>query len=606
MKKMFMLMIVCILALTCSFSAMAEPNRKAASEKGIVKILQGSIKDSDHGLTYNTSAYYNYGPDDFIVLNDSEIIILDNVSCRLQHYKSGVYYETIPLPEGNEYIRLCYSSEGKIYVLSTAFLMEVNLATKDQTFYCLPNYEEFGYYVEAIIERNRQIILITETLGDFALNKETGKFENAAPDYLVYREGGLGGKEIEVSIGDLSWTVDASNSFGYPLGTDHDNNLFFYCFNMDHSISDPEYCQILKYAQDGNLVASSSVDTSKWAHTPRTFAHVSEEGNIYLLGLYADSFIIYKINGGEGDVAEPGMKTPEYTVDGDFAYSDDSPEMNRAMTMSDVTLSRFTVQTRALGMINLSWTLASGNDRWSTFGATKPACFNGASVPSSQTGIPYCWGKYNGYSTVSGGTKFSTAITTLDTDGVTRKYVAGNAINHDPVISRTVGLDCTGFVCSAYGFSAHQYSGNFYSDTTCFTTISSSDLVRMDLIIKTGHAILFKAVSNSSTGSLMVCESLLNGSTDKTITNARTINDLNGLGYIYRRPNAWIFCSHDTLSNYKYNSGSHWKICEFCDAKVNQAPHSFVLQPSGLYKCSACGYTTNSVMAITPADGLSD
>ena len=598
MKKLFTFMLICALTLTGSFSASAERNKKAIAEKTVTKVLQGAVDDSNRGLTYNTSAYYNNGPDDFIVINDSDIIILDNVASRLQRYKNGTYYETIQLPKGNDYIRLYYSSDNKVYVLSEMLLTEIDLVTKGQKSFLLPDYEQFGYYVETVIERDDQIVLITETLGDYKLNEETKGFETTTPDYLVYREGGVAGKEIDVNIGNLSWTVDAADSFGYPLGVDENNNLFFYRFDMKYSVTDPEYCQILKFDQNGNQVASSSIDTSKWAHTPRVFAHVSESGDVYVLGLYSETFFVYRIKDGESNISEQGVKNPQYTVEGDFAYSDDSADHDRAMTMSNVTLSRNTVQTRALGMVNLTWTFASGNDRWSTYGATKPAFLNGQPLNSTQTGIPYCWGKYNGYSTVTGGTKFSTAIATLDTDGVTRKYVAGNAIAQDPVISRTVGVDCTGFVSSAYGFSTHQYSGNFYSDTTCFTTISSSDLVRMDLIIKTGHAILFKEVNNSKSGSLTVYECILNGTTDdKTVQRSRTTTELANLNYIYRRPKSWADCTHPYNDSYSYDLRYHWKVCSFCDKTHSKASHNYVLQANGKYKCSVCGCITNVLPA---------
>ena len=299
MKKLLTIVLICTMALSLSFSASAERNKKAIAERTVTKVLQGAVDDSNRGLTYNTSAYYNNGPDDFIVINDSDIIILDNVASRLQRYKNGTYYETIQLPKGNDYIRLYYSSDNKVYVLSEMFLTKIDLLTKGQKSFLLPDYEQFGYYVENIIERNSQIILVTETLGDYKLNEETNEFVTTAPDYLVHREGGVVGKEIDVNIGNLSWIVDAADSFGYPLGVDENNNLFFYRFNMNYSVTDPEYCQILKFDQNGNQVASSSIDTSKWAHTPRVFAHISESGDVYVLGLYSETFFVYRIRMGK-------------------------------------------------------------------------------------------------------------------------------------------------------------------------------------------------------------------------------------------------------------------------------------------------------------------
>ena len=487
-----------------------------------------------------------------------------------------------------------YASGKTIYVLSRDRLYMIDLDTKVRTEVTFP-YETkdegqniFGLFVNDILEAEDKLILVTEVYGNYTLNKGGTAFEKVPTEHSAIREGGLGGKTICVKVGDQHWDLEADNAYGYPIGKNADGDLFMYLLDLNLSVGDKNYCRILRYSPDGTMKAISTVDTSKWAHTPRMFAHMAEDGKVYVLGLYADKFIVYKLEVGKADISEPERPLPEMDMD---ACEQEATYREGGETKSapNVTLSRSTVQTRALGMINLTWTFANGNNRWAEYGATAPAGLASAALNSTQTGIPYCWGKMNGYATVTGGTKFSSIVTTVDPNNNTKRlYAAGNVASATK--ANTIGVDCASFAASAYGYSSLATTSDFYS-SSYFSTINMSNLIRMDLIVKPNwHAMLFKEYTSTSAGTLNTYESTKDNVNDKTIIKSRTLSNLNSTGYSYKRPNSWKNCNHSSISSsYSYNDSQHWKSCLFCDAKTNLGNHSLYLQ-NDVYRCSVCGY----------------
>jgi hypothetical protein len=89
------------------------------------KLLEGSI-DEKTGVTYYLASDGAYrAPNDFAVINEKDIVILDNVSCRLQRFKDGQYFDTVNLPEDlGDYYELCVIGESA-YVLANGSLAAI-------------------------------------------------------------------------------------------------------------------------------------------------------------------------------------------------------------------------------------------------------------------------------------------------------------------------------------------------------------------------------------------------------------------------------------------------------------------------------------------------
>ena len=92
------------------------------------------------------------------------------------------------------------------------------------------------------------------------------------------------------------------------IGFGEDGVLYCYLINFDWLEPEDEgYCRIVKCTSGEGIVAESFVDTSPWRYLPRTFAKAGPDGNVYVLGLYEERFIVFKLNVGAEDItADPG------------------------------------------------------------------------------------------------------------------------------------------------------------------------------------------------------------------------------------------------------------------------------------------------------------
>lgn len=277
------------------------------------KLLEGSI-DEKTGVTYYLASDGAYrAPNDFAVINEKDIVILDNVSCRLQRFKDGQYFETISLPE-EECKRLCVMGENA-YVLMRGSLLKIDLNTKEQSTVALPYLTKdegqniLGLYVNDMLEQDGKLYLVTEVYGNFCLNEATQEVEKTASTnvpYRSWRDGGLGGKEIRVAKGDRRWTINAPNRSGDVIGFGEDGIVYFYLEDGNLKREDEGYCRILKCDAGKGVVAESIVDVSKWIlSTQNTFAKLGADGSVYVLALRENDFAVYKLNVGAEDIVSP-------------------------------------------------------------------------------------------------------------------------------------------------------------------------------------------------------------------------------------------------------------------------------------------------------------
>ena len=277
------------------------------------KVLEGSI-DEKTGVTYFLASDGAYqAPNDFAVINEKDIVILDSVSCRLQRFKDGQYFDTVNLPEDlGDYYELCVIGESA-YVLANGSLVKVDLNTKELSTITLPNPEKetanyMGLYVNNMLVQDGKLYLVTELYGNFCLNEETQEVEKTSSANMPYsskRTGGISGKEIVVAKGDRRWTIDAMNRSGDVIGFGEDGILYFYLEDGDLTREDEGYCRILKCEAGKGVIAESIVAVSKWIlSTQNTFAKLGADGSVYVLALHEDDFVLYKLNVGVEDIRE--------------------------------------------------------------------------------------------------------------------------------------------------------------------------------------------------------------------------------------------------------------------------------------------------------------
>ena len=79
MKRIIKNAFTVLIALALLFSVRLTAEAATPAEK----ILEGDITDKLSGLGCSATPVYNYGPDDFAVISENDIVILDNLSYRL-------------------------------------------------------------------------------------------------------------------------------------------------------------------------------------------------------------------------------------------------------------------------------------------------------------------------------------------------------------------------------------------------------------------------------------------------------------------------------------------------------------------------------------------
>ena len=289
----------------------------AEREQCTARILVGSVYDEKTGVMINMTPGVEAGPSDFAVISDGDILILDVLVHRLQHYKDGTYYETIRLPEDQDCLKLCVIGENA-YVLTLDSLLKVDLNTKKQSSIPLPDMTHSGdskpgQCVIDMLGEDGKLYLVTGGYGNYSLNEETQALEKAGANavYSISRIGGSSGDNVRVTKGNRSWTVHLPGYFyGDVLGFDQEGNLYYQLTDWNKMPKDEGWRRILKCDADEGIKAESIVDTAKWIYHPQGSAKMGSDGNVYILGLYEEKFIVYRLKVGAEDIREPEMVRP--------------------------------------------------------------------------------------------------------------------------------------------------------------------------------------------------------------------------------------------------------------------------------------------------------
>lgn len=151
-----------------------------------------------------------------------------------------------------------------------------------------------------------------------------------------------------------------------------------------------------------------------------------------------------------------------------------------------------------------------------------------AAVGSTVSGIPYCWGGFNGYESIGNNQKYSEACK--------GNAVAGNMCTEtDKRIVGTVGLDCSGFASSVYGFT--EKKGSYYF-TTYGTSIDKSEMRYMDILVRSGHVMIYggEFEYELSNGSTEIRWTVYDASTDAGRTMERVVTQSYCRNYVARNP----------------------------------------------------------------------
>lgn len=311
------------------------------------------------------------------------------------------------------------------------------------------------------------------------------------------------------------------------LDVDKNNCVLVDVFEMvDTSIIAGEYT-VRKYS-DNQCESIAVIDLQDYYFIPNNVLEVSESGEVYQIKCFEDEVQIVKkafIDFENFETNIDNIKEASLALEAEL-----NAGVDRSM-LQDAPNDLYTTIQNAMDCCDLSWTYKSENaSNPNSATVTVPNYLANASKPSTQTGIPYCWGGFDGVSTSSSSawSNFSGAMN--------NKKFAGNVnTSTGGYQSGTAGLDCSGFVSSTAGFSSKLGTSHLASSTYTQALIASSRSI-YDIYVNSGsnsHVLYYVGVS---TNGITTREATTTGE-EKAKTYTRSTAKL--IGYSLRRFNGW-------------------------------------------------------------------
>lgn len=390
-------------------------------------VLTVGVGSGDGELKYsNTMQGGGEGPEAFTVTEDETIYIVDNVNKRVNVYKDGkfvydiatpyiIYVRSIVVSQGMIYL-MDYDA-GKIYALDAkGNLVKDIIITENMESYLMRKLyvqedDSVWLYYENKINGNRSRGIDHSYLVDDLVNgKETSieGYSKDGDDTHSVIERGLYSASISTYNTTDSLASRSENSIQIAtnefladikiLDVDKNDCVFVDVFEMvDASIIAGEYT-VRKYSND-KCEGIASIDLGQYYFMPNNVLEVSEAGDLYQIRCYADKVQIVK----KAFVSIENFKSNIYNIkESTLALEAKSSNFDTIAVASDAPNGSSVTMQNAIDCCLLSWTYKSDNaSNPNSTNVSTPDYLVNASKPSNQTGIPYCWGGFDGLSTSS-------------------------------------------------------------------------------------------------------------------------------------------------------------------------------------------------------------
>ena len=525
MMKKISVFLSTMLLLTMFFTsftdAATESQNNAAlpKEAEFQKILSIDIGNGEQEVAYSQpiDGVANEGPASFAVNENGDIYILDTLNKKILIYKDLKWSSNIDVSYC-DYPRDIVAKENKLYILD-----ESNVIYKtDNKGYILsanklPNNLE-AYEIKQISVNNE---------GNIIANLGDKEYEIRDDSYFLKNGASLetknNGKTMDIiKNGNVFSSISFAELTG-GINIIQDNPSGNTYIEVIDDIPDSPMVLVESTLRmldkDGNQVAFARIPLEDYYNYPLRFFNITNKDEIYIMALKKDFVEIDKVILGNKYISKVDKLKVKAKKEKDKLINNKV----ETATLQSMQLTRSQVQTRANAMISLNWTynaINSSNPSPST--VDWPDYLSSISAfPSSQIGIPYCWGGFDGIdrSSSSGWSNFS--------DAMSKGKFAGNINCNGGWKSNTAGLDCSGFVSAAYGFTTKY-------NTTSFASMGSptSSILSMDYYVASGsHILLYNGDQNTTT--IYSKESTTSG-TDKTKNYTRTKSWLSTNGYVAR------------------------------------------------------------------------
>jgi hypothetical protein len=493
------------------------------------------------------------GPEAFTVTDDETIYIVDNVNKRVNVYKGGKFLYDIATPYmiyvrsivvSQELIYLMDYDAGKIYALDAKgdVAKEVTIPENMESYLMRKLYvrddDSVWLYYENKTSGNSNRGVDYSYLVDDLVNGKASSIEGFTKDgndthSIVERDlhsASVGTYKTNDSLNSSSESniQIATNEFLADikiLDVDKNDSVFVDVFEMvDTSIIAGEYT-VRKYS-NGKCEGIAPVDLGGYYFMPNNVLEVSEAGDLYQIKCYANKVQIIKKAFVNTDNFKSNIDSIKKAA---LALEAESSDVATRAITANAPNDMSTTMDNAIDCCLLSWSYKSTNaSNPNSSKVTTPDYLVSASKPSDQTGIPYCWGGFDGLSTSSSSSWSSFS------DAMSKNKFAGNVnTSTTGYQSGTAGFDCSGFVASTAGFSSKLSTTNLASSTYT-KSISSSSRSLYDMYVKSGTHVLYYV--GTATDGISSRESTTTGD-DKTKLYTRSTTWLSG--YSLRRFNGW-------------------------------------------------------------------
>lgn len=417
--------------------------------------------------------------------NNKSIIVEDSLK---EDLSMMIPVAAIPVGEG-QYIEYCYSKEG-FNQGPTDFAVsgDGSISILDSNRQQLIVYDNSTYSRSILLDK-------VDNPSELIMTNEAVAVKDTCGQVYEVSENGYTNKiklaecfNVNDDFDTLFNLIDTDNKFVDIIKIDEDGS--FYTLEFEY-VPDISYIllekSIHKYDANGNEVGYAIYDTEDCVAYLDEPVKIDDDGNIYLMLCKEEQIMVYQVVLGTGDVSTLNERKEIFLNEKVKEKENDSQIIETRATGDVVSLTPYQVYTRAFAMSSMQWTVSAANKNTSLASGTAilPNYIASASVGSTVTGIPYCWGGFNGYDTVGSGIgnmKFSLACQQSVMTGNVYCVTAGR-------VGGTVGLDCSGFVGSAYGLTTKPSTTNLatFGYATTWTDIGS-----MDFFVDSGnHAMLY-------------------------------------------------------------------------------------------------------------------
>lgn len=477
------------------------------------------------------------GPEAFAV-EDRTIFISDNVHKRVNVYKDGQFAYDFATPYVS-YIRSMVIAKDSVYLMDydAGLIYTTDLQGNVVEKVSLPKGLESYRMTKLYKTSDGQVWLYYNDDASYSVS-DLGK--GIQTKISGFSKDGI--KQLTVSKDKANAaTIQSDSTIGIATGEllgslqildlDKDNNLYVDLFEQVDASKVAGEFTVRKY-KNGSLAAIAPIDIEGDYFAPNNLLALTDDGDLYQIRCAKDQIQIVKksfVEPAQFQSKVPQIKEQVLLAEKQEQLAGQSPDS--IQLAANAPNNRTTTQTNANSMSSLTWTYSAANTvNPNSTNITTPDYLVGVSTPSSQTGIPYSWGGFDGLTTSSssGWSNFK--------DAISKGKFAGNVNTDTPGYqSGTAGLDCSGFVSSSAGFS-YKLSTTDLASTTYTASIAESSISIYDIYVKKGSHVLFYVGAYS--GGIYTREATTSGD-DKTKSYSRSTTFLSSNGYVLRRFNGW-------------------------------------------------------------------